>query len=92
MKDFAAEDLGQSRAQACNEHAMMEHLEDLQAELIDCGIMVSKEDPHTVDNRRGERERACWWWWPSDPGSPEGGGGEDVQHSRGGAIGRVQVL
>ena len=52
MKDFAAEDLGQSRARACNEFAMMEHLEDLQAELIDCGIMVSKEDPRIVDNRR----------------------------------------
>ena len=52
MKDFAAEDLGQSRARACNEFAMKEHLEDLQAELIDCGIMVSKEDPRILDNRR----------------------------------------
>ena len=52
MKDFAAEDLGQSRARACNEFAMKGHLEDLQAELIDCGIMVSKEDPRIPDNRR----------------------------------------
>jgi hypothetical protein len=52
MEDFAAEDLGQSRARACNEHAVMGHLEDLQAELVDCGTMVSKEDPRMVDNRR----------------------------------------
>jgi hypothetical protein len=51
-KDLAAEDLGQSRARACDEFAMMEHLEDLQAELVDCGMMVSKEDPRMVDNRR----------------------------------------
>ena len=39
LKDFAAEDLGQSRARACNEHVMNEHLTDLRAELIDCGVM-----------------------------------------------------
>ena len=34
MKDFNPEDLGQSRARACNEFAMYEHLTDLLAELI----------------------------------------------------------
>jgi hypothetical protein len=52
MKDFAAEDLGHSRARACNEFAMQEHLSDLQAELIDCGIMVSEAEPRITDNRR----------------------------------------
>jgi hypothetical protein len=52
MKDFAPEDLGQSRARACNEFAMQEHLQDLRAELIDCGIMVSVEEPRITDNRR----------------------------------------
>jgi hypothetical protein len=51
MKDFAAEDLGQSRARACNEHAMKEHLTDLRAELIDCGIMTA-ENSCIVDCRR----------------------------------------
>ena len=51
LKDFAAEDLGQSRARACNEHAMNEHLTDLNAELIDCGIMKA-EDSSIIDSRR----------------------------------------
>ena len=52
MKDFNPEDLGQSRARACNEHAMHEHLTDLLAELIDCGIIISAEDPTIRDSRR----------------------------------------
>ena len=51
MKDFEAEDLGQSRARACNEFAMHEHLTDLRAELIDTGIM-SEEDSSISDPRR----------------------------------------
>jgi hypothetical protein len=51
LKDFAAEDLGQSRARACNEHAMNEHLTDLRLELIDCGIM-DPEDSSIIDSRR----------------------------------------
>jgi hypothetical protein len=51
MKDFLAEDLGQSRARACNEHAMNEHLTDLTAELIDCHIL-NPEDSSIIDNRR----------------------------------------
>jgi hypothetical protein len=51
LKDFAAEDLGQSRARACNEHAMHEHLTDLRAELIDCKIM-NPENSSIIDCRR----------------------------------------
>ena len=51
MQDFLPEDLGQSRARACNEHAMNEHLTDLRAELIDAGI-ITEEDSSIVDCRR----------------------------------------
>ena len=51
MKDFAPENLGQSRARACNKLAMHEHLTDLRAELVDCGIL-NPDDGSISDPRR----------------------------------------